>query len=73
MFTPASHNNNRIRPWIVLVVVSAETCTLEEGNSERLAVLHVKDISAELPDLSQTYAWAHAQVATLADLDSLAN
>ncbi|WP_217277549.1 hypothetical protein [Corallococcus exiguus] len=68
MFTPAAANLHRLRPWLVLVVVSAETCSIDPGAGERLPVLHVAQVSAELPDLSQSYAWAHAQVADVAHL-----
>jgi hypothetical protein len=72
MFTPAGVNADRIRPWIVLVVVSTKTCSLDPSVGERLPVLHVADVSIELPDLSQSHAWAHAQVADPAHLSSLA-
>jgi hypothetical protein len=72
MFTPAGVNAERIRPWIVLVVVSTKTCSLEAGVGDRLPVLHVGDVSTELPDLSQSHAWAHAQVADPAHLSARA-
>ena len=57
MFTPASATaEHRLRPWIVLVVVPL-SALLE---TPRASILRVS--SAELPDLRQSNAWAHAQV-----------
>lgn len=67
LFTPAAPNKDRLRPWLVLVVVSARTSSLDHDVA-LLPVLHVGDVSLELPDLSQSYAWAHAQVTDPADL-----
>ncbi|MER5627893.1 hypothetical protein ABT061_43410 [Streptosporangium sp. NPDC002544] len=61
MFTPAAPNGDRLRPWIVLIVVAADICELDPGDERRLPVLLVPDVQAELPDLGQSHAWAHAQ------------
>ena len=59
-YTPATTNRNRLQPWIALVVVEArEGVWLETGTSSRLPVLHVDDVKRELPDLEQSWAWAH--------------
>ncbi|MFD8075045.1 hypothetical protein ACFV3E_20650 [Streptomyces sp. NPDC059718] len=68
MFTPAAANQDRLRPFLVLVVVPADTCSLDPGSSDRLAVLHVDDVSTQLPDLNQSHAWAHAEVPSVAAL-----
>ncbi len=57
MFTPASATpEHRLRPWIVLVVVPLSA----QLETPRASILRVS--SAELPDLRQSNAWAHAQV-----------
>ena len=58
LFTPAAPNQNRLRPWLVLVVVDAATTSLEQGSP--LPRITVND--AQLPDLNDSWAWAHAQV-----------
>lgn len=68
LFTPAAPNGDRLRPWIVLVVVAEDAADLEPGDGTRPAVLQVSDARAELPDLAQSHAWAHAQVEALSDL-----
>jgi hypothetical protein len=58
MFTPASATpEQRLRPWIVLVVVplQAEIPGNRPASFPRVAV-------SELPDLKDSHAWAHAQV-----------
>jgi hypothetical protein len=55
LFTPASANNqNRLRPWMVLVVVVASTVSLEQGTP--LPRITVND--SQLPDLNDSWAWA---------------
>jgi len=64
LFTPAAAVGERLRPWIVLVVLDAEgttACTV--GSGSPLPVLRVSaDAAAGLPDLTSSYLWAHAQV-----------
>ena len=66
MFTPAANVGERLRPWIVLVVVDLEgpdACTLVAGAP--LAKLVVPASAAiQLPDLAASHLWAHAQVLT---------
>ncbi|GAB2867908.1 hypothetical protein GCM10022221_80930 [Actinocorallia aurea] len=58
LLTPtATPTDGRLQPWIVLVVVSAET-RLDPGPGA-LPVLHAS--TAELPDLAEAWAWAHVQ------------
>ncbi|WP_410539930.1 hypothetical protein [Streptomyces sp. KL2] len=62
MFTPAAATaEGRLRPWLVLVVVEADHAELlpAAGGLPRLRCRR-----AELPDLAESWAWAHAQVAT---------
>lgn len=65
-FTPASPGtNNQLRPWLVLVVVRQQTgvSIVSEPNA-KLPVLRIEapaTPSMELPDLSDSSAWAHVQ------------
>lgn len=67
LFTPAAADGQgRLRPWIVLVVVRKQDGV--RLRAPRTEVLPVLEISApavpsrELPDLGDSWAWAHAQV-----------
>ena len=56
LLTPArAGGDDRLRPWIVLVVVEAPAAT-----AEPIAVLDVT--TDELPDLRNSWAWAHVQL-----------
>lgn len=66
LFTPAratvkSDNiePDRLRPWIVLVVVSKQGSRLDADPRQPLPTLECA--RSELPDLSESWAWAHAQ------------
>lgn len=67
LFTPAAADTQgRLRPWLCLVVVRQQDgVRLRPAGAEPLPVL---DINApakpgdELPDLAESWAWAHAQV-----------
>ena len=61
MFTPAGPGvspNNRLRPWIALIVIDADPTRLAEGKPLPRITVH----DDELPDLSDSWAWAHAQL-----------
>jgi hypothetical protein len=63
LFTPAKATaGNQLRPWICLVVVRAEAAELRTESHRPGPVLRVTDARIELPDLAQSWAWAHAQV-----------
>jgi hypothetical protein len=67
MFTPAAANaQGRLRPWICLVVVRQQDgVRLRPAGSEPLPVLEIAvpaKPDEELPDLAESWAWAHAQV-----------
>ncbi|OLR92889.1 hypothetical protein [Actinokineospora bangkokensis] len=72
-FTPAAADaQGRLRPWVVLVVVPAAGATVTGAPDGGLPRLRCDP--AELPDLAESWAWAHAQVITdgdLADVDDL--
>jgi hypothetical protein len=63
MFTPFGNNGDRLQPWICLIVVpdgDGVTLTQQAGGP---AILRLdSNPAAELPDLSQADAWAHAQI-----------
>ncbi len=61
-YTPAAASGGRLQPWIVLVVVEErEGVWLENTLTGRLPVLHVDEAVRELPELQQSWAWAHVQ------------
>jgi hypothetical protein len=67
LFTPASANaDGRLRPWLVLVVVrDVPGVTIGVDGGGPLPVLNIAapaDARTELPDLTHSWAWAHAQV-----------
>src|SRR5262249_5154612 len=67
LFTPAAPGTTRtrLRPWLVLVAVRrGDAARLKPGSP--LTVLELDDPAAELPDLAQSWAWAHAQITGLA-------
>src|SRR5215218_2053076 len=60
LFTPAvPDGNRRLVPWICLVVVKRDAATLGPGAGHSLPVLDCP--RRELPNLSESWAWAHAQ------------
>ncbi|QSA98824.1 hypothetical protein [Methylococcus sp. EFPC2] len=61
LFTPAAADGDgRLRPWIALVVVRQDRATLASGADRPLPVLECP--LEELPDLAESWAWAHAEV-----------
>ena len=71
LFTPAAPGTakTRLRPWLVLVAVRRQDgVRLAPNPGGPLPVLELAapPAAAELPDLSQSWAWAHAQIAGLA-------
>jgi hypothetical protein len=67
LFTPAVPKGERLRPWLVLVVVRRrDGVRLDRQASGPLPVLEIGGPARgadELPDLAQSWAWAHAQIA----------
>src|SRR6266849_6123294 len=67
MFTPAiADSQNRVRPWICLVVVKVQPgVTLLPSSQKGSALLEIKSPAkpgSELPDLSECHMWVHAQL-----------
>jgi hypothetical protein len=74
MFTPFGNNGDRLQPWICLIVVAdgeGVTLTQQAGGPAILRLDSPLVAAAELPDLSQADAWAHAQI-TGTDLSPVA-
>lgn len=68
LLTPAAANTttNRLRPWICLIVVEKQGDEqLKTDTNKPLPVLYIENPQAELPDLAESWAWAHAQVVGL--------
>jgi hypothetical protein len=68
LFTPAkADGDDRIRPWICLVVVRKQPgVEVRFRQGALLPLLEIKSPAQpgqELPDLNDSWAWAHAQVA----------
>jgi hypothetical protein len=61
--TPASaETNERLRPWLALIVVKDGEGTLTPARGNGVPPTISVDDAATLPDLTQAFAWAHAQV-----------
>lgn len=61
LFTPANANSKRqLRPWICLIVVKKDGATLTTDARKPLPLLECSQ--AELPNLEESWAWAHAQI-----------
>ena len=66
MFTPAAPDEQgRLRPWLVLVTLKVQDgVTLTSLPKSTLSALTISSpaiLSNELPDLAESWAWAHAQ------------
>ena len=69
MFTPAvADSQQRLRPWMALVVVrKVQGVSIRVPTGGPLPVLRIEDPAVpaeELPNLSESWAWAHTQVVT---------
>ena len=62
LFTPAAPNAGRLRPWLSLIVLASGEYEESAQVLSPLPSITVKSTDS-LPDLSESYAWAHAQVA----------
>jgi len=67
LFTPAkADTQGRLRPWLCLIVVLKQRgVQLSPSSGQSLPVLTISDPakpSDELPDLSESWVWAHAQM-----------
>src|SRR5690348_1094462 len=76
LFTPGKADaSGRLRPWLCLIVVrKQEGVTIRTDQNLPLPTIEIKEPDLELPDLSESWAWAHVQVAhTARDQVSLRN
>jgi hypothetical protein len=65
---------NRVKPWIMLIALAADEYEVVTGASEHLPRIRVLNPSKSLPDLAQSWAFAHAHVALAAgNADPAAN
>ncbi len=67
IFTPAkADDSGKLRPWLCLIVVrKQEGVTIRIDQNLPLPVLEIRspaEPNLELPDLSESWAWAHVQV-----------
>lgn len=67
LFTPAkADGTGRLRPWLCLVVVrKQEGVTVRVDRNLLLPILEIKSPAQpknELPDLDESWAWAHSQI-----------
>jgi hypothetical protein len=71
LFTPAAPSGDRLRPWICLLVITDSDGVKIETQPGGPAVLRLTDVDprAELPDLTNIDAWAHAQATGSATFD----
>lgn len=76
LFTPASASAGRLRPWLCLVVVKVGPgIRLDVSATGSLPSLRIGPSALpeqELPDLADSWAWAHGQVAPQAPGDAAA-
>lgn len=82
LFTPAPENagwpggsaalsgSHRLLPWICLVVVPDQAGITLDTAAATLTIAAPADARQELPDLSDAWAWAHAQYAGDLDTDA---
>lgn len=70
MFTPAiAGAAGVLQPWLCLVVVPRDAANITIDTKKPLPVLDCP--MKELPDLSEAWAWAHAQVARTASVSDM--
>lgn len=66
MLTPAkAQDDRRLRPWLVLVVLDVAKTGLPKMQAQSLMpAIRIKaaDVATELPDLAESWSWAHAQL-----------
>lgn len=70
LFTPAKADSGKLRPWLCLIVVRKQKgVTISVNRDQPLPILEITspaERDLELPDLSESWAWAHVQVARTA-------
>jgi hypothetical protein len=59
---PPGDPAGRVRPWLCLVVVRRAVASLKADAARPTATLRLEEAAGELPDLAESWAWAHAQI-----------
>lgn len=66
LFTPAAQRAGRLRPWCVLAVVEKQPgvsmAVRADAPLPALTITGPADAAQELPDLAESWAWAHTQI-----------
>ncbi len=61
-FTPAAPSGDQLAPWLCLVVAAeGEVSPVVPGTPDRPLATVTINAAAALPDLSNSFAWAHAE------------
>ncbi len=68
LFTPGAQSQDRLHPWLILVVVEKSQATITPPVDNKLPVLSCP-ITELPPTLNESWAWAHAVYAGDASLD----
>jgi hypothetical protein len=65
LFTPAKADANaRLRPWLCLIVVRKQDgVAIRPGTPDSLPAIELASTDDELPDLTESWLWAHGQIA----------
>ena len=75
ILTPAKNNDmDRLRPWLVLLVFRVAKTGLPRMQPQALMPsirIKAADVADELPDLVDSWSWAHAQVVSKANSNAL--
>ncbi|MFC9292389.1 hypothetical protein ACFT0E_38070, partial [Streptomyces sp. NPDC057052] len=72
MFSPGGPDGRgRLRPWLVLVVVPEADAQLTAADGTGVAPAVLNCPADALPDLAQSWAWAHAQLVATPDENPL--
>jgi hypothetical protein len=61
-YTLDTSSGDRVRPWLALVVLRVDEFADIDVSQARLPVIRVRDPNASLPELAQSWSWAHVQV-----------
>lgn len=68
-----SGNRSRLKPWIVLIALTPDEFEFVDGGANMLPRIRVKNPSNSLPNLAQSWAFAHVQVALATASDTVSS
>lgn len=60
-FSPVSHKNDKLSPWLLLLVLKEDEFVFETASASGLPIITLKS-DILFPSLDQSWAWAHVQV-----------